>query len=572
MRQARKLSVEKRRADTPPRVKRSANKRSAGTSLRGLWILALALAVAVPARAAKHGKPPRVHHASLSETIRAILAEPAVARAHWGISVVTAEGAPVFALNDTQFFEPASNAKLFTTAATLALVPAAATWTTNVVTSGTIDANGTLSGDVRILGAGDPTMSGRAYPWDGKTERPFPPLQALNAMAGQIAAAGVRKIGGDVIGDDSWFPWERYGSDWGWDDLQWDYGAPASALTVNDNVVYLNVVPGAPNATVAAPQTAPPPPPGTPAPLAAPMTVTWNPAVPFYTLENSLTLAAPGAAAQSGIDLAPGSRTIRLFGSITANGMHEAVAVDDPAALAATALRQMLLARGIEVTGTARAWHRLPTDTEDFDAEVHQAVVLRPVTTATIAPPTTGLRVLATHASPPLEQDVTVTNKVSQNLHAELYLRLLGRLEGEDGSIAQGARVVRQFLTTAGVDPGDFVFFDGSGMSSADLITPRAATTLLAYAARQPWGALYKSTLPVGGVDGTLAGRFAGELKGRVFAKTGTLGEVNTLSGYLIAKSGKTLVFSILCNDHDPNSDATHVALDRIVTAVADGE
>jgi D-alanyl-D-alanine carboxypeptidase/D-alanyl-D-alanine-endopeptidase (penicillin-binding protein 4) len=199
-------------------------------------------------------------------------------------------------------------------------------------------------------------------------------------------------------------------------------------------------------------------------------------------------------------------------------------------------------------------------------------VVLRPLTIGAIAPPTTGLRVLARHVSPPLVQDVTVTDKVSQNLHAELYLRLLGRLEGNDGSIAQGARVVRQFLTSAGVDPGDFVFFDGSGLSPADLITPRAATRLLAYAAHQPWGALYKAALPIGGIDGTLADRFGGPMKGRVFAKTGTLGEVNALSGYLTARSGRTLVFSILVNDHDPDSDAAHSAMDRIVTAIADGE
>jgi D-alanyl-D-alanine carboxypeptidase/D-alanyl-D-alanine-endopeptidase (penicillin-binding protein 4) len=182
----------------------------------------------------------------------------------------------------------------------------------------------------------------------------------------------------------------------------------------------------------------------------------------------------------------------------------------------------------------------------------------------------TGLRVLATHVSPALSEDVTVTNKVSQNLHAELYLRLLGRLEGEDGSIAQGARVIRQFLISAGVDPGDFLFFDGSGMSGQDVITPRAATALMAYAARQPWGKLYRSTLPIGGVDGTLAGRFGGPMKNRVFAKTGTLAEVSSLTGYLTARSGRTLIFSVLCNDHDPTGDAVRGAIDRIVTAIAD--
>jgi D-alanyl-D-alanine carboxypeptidase/D-alanyl-D-alanine-endopeptidase (penicillin-binding protein 4) len=131
--------------------------------------------------------------------------------------------------------------------------------------------------------------------------------------------------------------------------------------------------------------------------------------------------------------------------------------------------------------------------------------------------------------------------------------------------------VVRQFLVNAGVDPGDFLFYDGSGLSPDDLITPRAATTLLVYAARQPWGELYKSTLPIGGVDGSLDGRFMGALKGKVFAKTGTLSEVNALSGYVKTASGKTLAFSILCNDRQPTGDAARVALDRIVEMIAAG-
>ena len=544
------------------------------------------LIAAVPAsgaarRRAVRAHPPRV---PLAEAIRQILADPDVARAHWGISVVTPEGKPLFAMNDGEFFQPASNAKLFTTATTLALIPANATWTTVAVTSGSMDSSGTLNGDVRVLGAGDPTMSGRSYPWDGKTERPNPPLQALENMADQIVAAGVHRITGDVIGDDAWFPWERYGANWAWDDLQWEYGAPASALTVNDNVQYLNVTPTpaegpVPPGAVGGPEV-PTPAPGTsgpifpPPPVAStrPTMVTWDPNVPYYTLENDLVLAPPGVPAHSGIDRAPGSLTIRLFGAVSPNGMHDALAIDDPAQFAAVALRQMLLARGVTVNGRARAWHRLPVDTEEYRDEVDQTVVLRPLTLTTIQPPDTGLRVVATHVSPTVGEDVTVTNKVSQNLHAELYLRLLGRLEGEDGSIAQGARVVRQFLIGAGVDPGDFVFFDGSGMSSADLITPRAATTLLVYAAHQPWGALYRSTLPVGGVDGTLADRFAGPLRDRVFAKTGTLAEVNTLSGYLIGASGKTVVFSVLCNDRQPSGNAARLALDRIVTAIAERE
>jgi D-alanyl-D-alanine carboxypeptidase/D-alanyl-D-alanine-endopeptidase (penicillin-binding protein 4) len=156
--------------------------------------------------------------------------------------------------------------------------------------------------------------------------------------------------------------WERYGGDWAWDDLVWDYGAPVSALTVNDNVQYLNVTPAATGVAEA----------GDAGVSAHSWVVAWNPDVPYYQVENGLMLAAPGTPAHSGIDRAPGSKDIRLFGSITANGMHEGLAIIDPAEFAAVALRQMLLARGVTVTGAARAWHRL-SECIDHRAVRHRA-------------------------------------------------------------------------------------------------------------------------------------------------------------------------------------------------------
>ncbi len=520
-------------------------------------LLTLFVMPCAPAQRRAAHRPPLRSTGTLAATIQSLLANPAVSHAHWGISVMTTDGKPVFTLNDAQFFQPASNAKIFTTGAAFALIPQNAVYTTNVVAEGTVDNAGILHGALAILGAGDPTISGRAYPYAQHNDRPNPPLAALEDMADQIVRAGVHEVDGSVIGDDSLYPLERYATGWAVDDLVWLYGAPVSALTVNDNAVFLNLLPnGAPTATTSN---------GTEAATNS----IWDPATSYYTLDNTATFAPAGAASHPGLDREPGSLAVRLYGTLPADGYHVALALEDPAEYAAKSLTEMLQARGVKVTGQANARHRVSNDTQSFFAERDQPLTLRPVSLTQIAAPTKGFRVLAAHNSPPIAQDLTVTNKVSQNLHAELTLRALGRLYGSDGSFEQGTRVVRQFLLNAGIDSGDFNFYDGSGLSTGDLITPRAATQLLAYASRQPWGEAFRATLPVGGVDGSLGGRFTGALsKGHVFAKTGTLNETNALSGYVQTASGKTLVFSVLVNDHTPESNVQMPVMDAIVEAI----
>jgi D-alanyl-D-alanine carboxypeptidase/D-alanyl-D-alanine-endopeptidase (penicillin-binding protein 4) len=499
----------------------------------------------------RHRAHDRQKGPSLALEVNQLLADPEVSQAHWGVSVTTLEGRQIFALNDGQLFEPASNAKMFTTAAAAALLPLSLTYTTNVVAEGPIDSAGVLHGSIAILGVGDPNISGRAFPYNAKTERPNPPLAALDAMADQVASAGVKTVGGDVIGDDTWFPAERYGSGWSWDDLDWLYGAPISALTVNDNAVFLNADPGAQAGASVTPQ--------------------WDPPVPYYVLHNALTTAAPGAEAEVGIDRAPGSLDVRLYGAIAigGKGLHEGLALEDSADFAARAFLGMLRQRGIAVTGTARPRHRDSVDTESLRKEQEEPLTLTPSTLPTVTTAPAGKRVLATHVSPPLIEDMTVTNKVSQNLHAEITMRTLGKLLARDGSLGQGTRVVRQFLINAGIRPQDFFFFDGSGLSNQDLITPRAATTLLTYASRQPWGESWRATLPIAGIDGTLSSRFTNSpVKGRLDAKTGSLGEVRALSGYLLAASGRTIAISILINDHQPESKAESKAMDRLVEMI----
>jgi len=261
---------------------------------------------------------------------------------------------------------------------------------------------------------------------------------------------------------------------------------------------------------------------------------------------------------------------VRAWGTVGANGLRVNMAVEDPAVYFASVFKEALRKRGILVSGAAVSRHKFATGSGDFANERSQPLQLKPIDISRITVPTGEQKVLGMRFSPPVGQAITVTNKISQNLHAELLLRLLGKVFGSEGSFEQGSRVVRQFLVDAGIDDKDFFLYDGSGLSPDDRITPRAFTRLLVYAAAQPWGNDWRTSLPIAGVDGTLQRRFVNSaLKGRLWAKTGTLNEANALTGYLKAKSGETIAFSILVNGRRPGSSAEEQAIDRIVEAIA---
>ena len=252
---------------------------------------------------------------------------------------------------------------------------------------------------------------------------------------------------------------------------------------------------------------------------------------------------------------------MRIYGTIAPDAPidREEIAIDEPAEYAAKAFKLLLAERGVTVAGDVGVQHRLPETPVSFTVEARKPVSV--LAQGVVSQHRTHIprdEPLVTHRSVPLGVDMVLTNKISQNLHAELALRALSATF-LDGSTVGGARIVRSWLTQrVKIDPDDFVFFDGSGLSGHDLVTPRAITDLLSFATTQPWGAAWKATLPIGGEDGSMRARYPdAPLKDHVFAKTGTLGEVNALSGYLDCASGQTLIFSVIVNDHTPRtSDA----------------
>jgi serine-type D-Ala-D-Ala carboxypeptidase/endopeptidase (penicillin-binding protein 4) len=463
-------------------------------------------------------------------------ASPVARTSFWGVRLVELEhGRVLFERNADRLFVPASNAKLFTTALALARLGPDYRFQTRVLADRTPGADGAVE-SLRLVGGGDPNLSGRAIPYR-KDAPAGDPLAAIEDLADQVAAHGVRSVSADIVGDDTAYVWQPYADGWSIDDPVWDYGAPASALSVNDNTVSLRVLPGSYASDAAQ--------------------IAVMPPVDYYDIDNRVRTAADGGKVERRImvDRLPGARQLRIWGTLPLNdpGDTEVLGVEDPALFAAVAFRDALARRGIAIRGEARAVHLYP----------HQVADL---TNGPAPDPEPGVE-LARRDSAPLLEDLRVTDKVSQNLHAEMALRAVARARRHVGSREAGIAEEQAFLDEVGIDRAGYTFADGSGLSRLDLVSPTAVVRLLVHmhhsAARDAWVSL----LPVAGVDGTLHARFAGTTAAeRIFAKTGTLSHVAALSGYAHRVNGQMLAFSILVNNYNGPAADLRAAMDRVCT------
>lgn len=465
--------------------------------------------------------PAQASDPALLAKVQAILsAAPAGTR--YGLLVETLDGKQLLAIAPDQRFMPASNTKIFTTVATYARLPVlqASAQGTGV----RFETDGVGADDVVIEGRGDPNLS----------SAPDCVTNCLASLA-QAVAARTRRVG-DVIGDDSFYPDERWSQGMSWNNMPFTWGTGISALSLDDNEWKLEV----------APRTAGEPP-----------RLSGN---GYFTLQNEAR-TVPGDKSDLGLWRMPGSNVLRVFGTVGEETKPDTITlgIDDPAHYTAFRLKQMLVDKGVTVTGGALVRHRAVATADDPEKRGDTPI-----------PQTQQIPLLAQLPPSSLAEDVKVTNKVSQNLHSELMIRRLGKLTGT-GSVADGQAVLSAVLAQAGVPEGAHYFADGSGMSTYNRVTPRATVTLLRWVAGQPWGARWRESLPIGGEDGTLGRRFKGTpLQGRIAAKTGSINASRALSGYMPGATGQTLIFSAFANDIPPGVESEAIsALDEALLAIS---
>jgi D-alanyl-D-alanine carboxypeptidase/D-alanyl-D-alanine-endopeptidase (penicillin-binding protein 4) len=460
--------------------------------------------------------------ADLERRLDALVESSAMgARASAGIHVLDlTTGKVLYHHNEQRLFLPASNMKLFTTALALLRLGPDYRFVTRLVRE--------PSGDLVLVGSGDPSLSGRVFPYRKDTVA-GPPLQAIEELADQAVANGVQRVDGDIIGDDRLYPWAPYPPSWTQDDALREYGAPVSALTVADNTFTLSIHAGVR--------------PGDRTSL------TLEPALEYYAIDNRIATVAAGGGPKLRISRLPGSRQLLLWGSIPAGHatIRETVPVDDPALYAATALYDALTRRGVQVSGHAAARHRTVADDDVPASEI----------------------MVASRTSPPLSDLLQVVNKVSENLHAELILREVGRVTRHTGTREAGLEELSALLSETGARASESRADDGSGLSRNALVTPRAVTRLLAHLYASKYRDLWVSLLPVGGEDGTLSNRLCCAADGRgIRAKTGTLSRAMALSGYADSKTHGPLAFSILVNNFSTAPAEVRQWIDKMATAL----
>ena len=474
----------------------------------------------------------------LQMKIRQTLSRPALQRGTVGIKIISlADGKIIYEENAEKYVMPASNMKSFTVAAALERLSPNFKIKTSIYANALPDANGVVKGDLTIYGRGDISLafSFLNSPLSGSvTNEDY--LKLLEPLADKIIHAGVKKIEGSLIGDESYFSSEPIPAGWEWDDLQWYYGAEISALSILDNSVDLSIKPGS---------------------LNSPCVVQVLPLNKLFTIVNNCVTNSSGNRRLLQVVKKLDQNILEISGTMPLGdrGFNGSVTVSRPAALFVEMLSQVLQQKGVIINGENRVLNNREKSLRNISGQIPPVEI-------------TNLE------SPPLSIIAAKTMKPSQNMYTETILRILGEQTG-DGSSSKttsderGIKAVKELLSRAGIASDSVLQYDGSGLSRHNLITAAAAAQLYAYMAKSPNAIAWQNALTIGATDGTLRSRFSGTAAaGNVRGKTGTIDQVSALSGYVTTAAGEQLAFSIVVNGVAVGSTRTSV-IDEIVVSLA---
>jgi D-alanyl-D-alanine carboxypeptidase/D-alanyl-D-alanine-endopeptidase (penicillin-binding protein 4) len=440
------------------------------------------------------------HLETIQKKVAQFLKRPGARSAEWGIQILDpASGTVLVEINPDKTFLPASVLKVVTTSTALEKLGPDFKYRTGVYTNGTIGPDGVVTGDLILVGRGDPNLND---PYNELFEKP-----ALVELAEKLGSLGIKKIRGDIIGDDSYFDSRDYGKVWIANELKPLYGAPVNALSINNNVIWVQARPTKRKQRVS---------------------IEIEPRTSYFHIRNLGITGGRRSRRTLDVRLVRGTNTLVISGTLPPTMTRsEYIVLEKPAEATATMFKEELQRHGISIRGDVCVTH-----SGDITREERESWHL-----------------LAEHQSPPLIRALEIINKHSQNLHAEMLLSTLGAEFKGEGTDEAGLRVVKEFLVDAGIDSEKIRLNDGCGLSRENLITPRFQTSLLEFLSKRPYFDLFLNTLAVSGTDGTLRNRLsAAQVRGSIHAKTGTLNGVTTLSGYMTTRSGRNLVFSIFAN------------------------
>jgi serine-type D-Ala-D-Ala carboxypeptidase/endopeptidase (penicillin-binding protein 4) len=478
--------------------------------------------------------------AELLTRIEEILRQPALEPGFFAVKIVSLDtGQVIYEQSANKFVRPASNMKLYTVATALDRLTPDYHFITSVYAKERPE-DGKIKGDLIVYGRGDPSFAARFNNSDY--------FKGINDLAERIVAAGVKRVKGDLVGDESWFNGSPLGSGWEWDDLQWSYGAQVSALTVNDNSIDLTIKPGEK--------------------VGAPVIVTSGPPATFMTIANRAITGPRGSKSDLHVYRGVGANTLEINGTLPMgdDGFTSGAAIPDPALAFVSMLRDALVKRGVKIDGQIRT----------VDARSGSSIVANPIsaiTQTTKVPPQPPPVEIASIQSAPFSLIASHTLKPSQNLYTEIILRTLGKLNSASASQTNeeaGLIMVRNFLRQAGANERDLALSDGSGLSRNDMITANATVQLLTFMSKHRYFAQFRDALPIAGVDGTLRTRMRGTpAEGNLRAKTGSLSSVASLSGYVTTAAGEHLVFSMMLNNYPDAAALRRDSIDAIAVLLA---